>query len=157
MEAALTDLTRDIEQVVSSVFGNMLGLSTNSGGCEDERRPLRELSSLVTFTGAWQGMVSIGCNLLQARRFAERFLSLSPGAVDDRIALDVLGELTNMVAGNLKPLFASDLRVSMATVSCTAGEPAPAFTPAVRKRIAFYSAEGTFAISVLAAPARPGG
>lgn len=151
--AASASLTEGIEEIVSSIFENMLGLPTSSGGADGDGPVHGELHSFVRFTGSWMGMVSIECTRMQARHFAGRFLSLPVEGMDDRIACDVLGELTNMMAGNLKPLFASDIQLSTATVSSGKGEAEPDFHPEVLKELFFYCAEGSFLARVVAGPA----
>ena len=60
------------------------------------------MTSAVQLTGEWNGAVLLECDRGQACRFAARFLSIDlPDAVDD-VVRDVLGELANMIGGNLK-------------------------------------------------------
>ncbi len=153
MHAASTGLTDEIEEIVSSIFEHMLGLSTRLRGLPGGRNAPTELHSIVEVTGRWRGAVSIACTRLQARCFAARFLSLPALEIDDQIACDVLGELTNMLAGNLKPLLASDVQLSIATVSSNESECAPDFAPEICKELFFDCSEGSFVTKVWAAPA----
>ncbi len=148
---ASTGMTHEIEEIVSSIFENMLGLQTSLREVQVNRKAPTELHSSVQFTGRWRGVISIECTWLHARRFAARFLSLPAFEIDDQIACDVLGELTNMVAGNLKPLFASDIQCSVATVSSNKSKCALDFKPEICEELHFCCAEGNFVARVLAA------
>jgi len=58
----------------------------------------------------------IECSRLQACQFAGHILSMDPPeSVDDDVR-DVLGELANMIGGNLKSNFSSQVRLSMPSV-----------------------------------------
>ncbi len=50
----------------------------------------------------WNGAVLLECDRRQACRFAGRFLSMDPPETVDDVVRDVLGELANMIGGNLK-------------------------------------------------------
>lgn len=154
-EPASATLTEGIEEIVSSIFENMLGLPMSPCGLDGGCNPRGELHSSVRFSGPWRGMVSIECTRAQARHFAARFLSLPIAEIDERMACDVLGELTNMMAGNLKPLFAPDIALSTATVSSKPIEPALDFHAEILKELFFSCAEGSFLAKVIAGPAHP--
>lgn len=149
-ELAFADLTHEIEETVSSIFENMLGLPTSARTPEPIRNSPKEFRSLVTFTGCWNGTVSVDCTRLQAHHFAQRFLSLPACQINDQIAWDVPGELTNMIAGNLKPLFAPDLRLSIAVVSTKAGTLRLDLSSEIHKQLFFSCAEGPFVANVYA-------
>ena len=56
------------------------------------------------------------CDRQQACAFAGRFLSMEPPETVDDVVRDVLGELANMIGGNLKCVLAGGLRLSMPSV-----------------------------------------
>ena len=145
-------LTQGIEEIIASIFENMLDLPASHRAVVSGWICQETVRSLVTFTGSWHGMVSMECTRTQARHFAQRFLSLPACQIDDQVAWDVLGELTNMIAGNLKPLLASDIQLSISTVPWKEGEPALDFLPEIRRELIFSCAEGDFVTRLLAAP-----
>jgi chemotaxis protein CheX len=51
--------------------------------------------------GAWQGTGGLSCSAAFARRIASCFLMMDFPAVDDEV-LDAIGELTNIIVGNVK-------------------------------------------------------
>jgi CheY-specific phosphatase CheX len=140
-------LPGEVAQVVESVFRAMLNLEVTLG--ETPWSPSRDrLTASVHLACAWNGAVLFECSREQARLFAGRFLSIdSPETVDD-VVRDVLGELANMIGGNLKCVLTQGIRLSMPSVVdgifnlrvCGAQ---------VRERLAFECDEGPFWITVL--------
>jgi CheY-specific phosphatase CheX len=68
--------------------------------------------------------------------------------VDD-VVRDVLGELANMIGGNLKCVLTRGIRLSMPAVVDGSDYSLRVCGAEIRQRIAFQSAEGTFWIAVL--------
>ena len=153
IEPVSAGLAEQICEVVSAIFENMLGLPANPDRFTADA-PM-ELSARVGFSGSWIGLVILETMRQDARCFAARFLSMPCDRIDDRIAGDVLGELTNMVAGNLKPLFALDIDLSGVEFVPGGDEPRMQFVPAVCEELLFHCAEGSLVAKVFATPTYP--
>jgi chemotaxis protein CheX len=69
----------------------------------DENQP-SEVHSSVSITGSWTGHVVYGCSTAAARRAAAAFLAMEPDEVSQEDLYDVLGELANIVGGNVKAM-----------------------------------------------------
>jgi chemotaxis protein CheX len=74
------------------------------------------LSACVQITGAWRGAVRLDCSCRFARRTAAAFLGLSELEVLREQMLDALGEVTNMVAGSIKPLLPGPCQIALPSV-----------------------------------------
>jgi chemotaxis protein CheX len=140
----------ELAQIVESVFETMLSLEVRE--CETPWFPGPDrLTSAVQLTGEWNGAVLLECDRGQSCHFAARFLSIDPpGAVDD-VVRDVLGELANMIGGNLKCILVPGIRLSMPSVVDGSDYSMRVCGAEVRERLAFQCGEGTFWITVLAA------
>ncbi len=115
-----TEVTVDVSaseltQIVESVFAAMLSMEVVE--CGEPWYPGGDrLTAAVHLAGEWDGVVLLECNRGQACRFAARFLSTeTPVAVDD-VVRDVLGEMANMIGGNLKCILRRGIRLSMPSV-----------------------------------------
>jgi chemotaxis protein CheX len=75
----------------------------------------------VTVTGGWQGNVLLACPAQLARMAASAMFDLPAEQLEGEQVADALGELTNMIGGNIKSLIPGPSRLSMPTV--TVGEP----------------------------------
>lgn len=91
-----------ISQVAISVYQTMLDIGLIPAP-EFDALPRNSFTGAVYYAGNWKGALLLECSFEQAMDWAARFMSLTPPiALDD--ARDGLGELTNLIAGNLKPL-----------------------------------------------------
>jgi len=72
-------------------------------------------TAAIYYAGAWQGALLLECSAEQAIDWASRLMSLDP-PVSLNDARDGLGELTNVIAGNLKPVLPPGIGISMPTV-----------------------------------------
>jgi chemotaxis protein CheX len=107
------------------------------------------MTSLVSLTGDWNGAVLIECNPRQACQFAGRILAMdAPDAVDDDVR-DVLGELANMVGGNMKSGMSTGVRLSMPSVMNGRDYDVRVVGSEVEERTGFQCEFGNFWVAVL--------
>ena len=145
----LTEVTEEtLAQIVESVFTTMMDLEVSiseTPWIHDGDR----LTSFVLLTGKWTGAVLFECNRWQACQFAGRILAMDPpSAVDDDV-LDVLGELANVIGGNLKCAMPAGVHLSMPTVMEGSDYGLRICGLQVQERLAFDCADGHFWVSVL--------
>jgi chemotaxis protein CheX len=69
----------------------------------DQNQP-SEVHSSVSITGSWTGHVVYACSNAAARRAAAAFLAMEVDEVSQEDLSDVLGELANIVGGNVKAM-----------------------------------------------------
>ena len=135
--------------IVKSVFTTMMGLEVSESDAPFTSQGDR-LTSFVHLTGAWNGAVLFQCNRHQACQFAGFILAMDPPeAVDDDVR-DVIGELANMIGGNLKSGMAAGVRLSMPTVMEGNDYDVRVCGSQVLERLAFQCAAGHFWVTVLA-------
>ena len=104
-----------VAQIAESIFTTMMEIdvcATDAPWQPTEDR----LTSSVYLEGEWNGAVSLVCEWRQAREFAGKFLSMDPPEPVDNDVRDVLGELANMIGGNIKSMMAKDVRLSLPSV-----------------------------------------
>jgi chemotaxis protein CheX len=141
-------LTSALAQIVGSVFETMLSLEVTECGTPWFSGADR-MTSALHLAGDWNGAVLFECDRRQACRFAGRFLSMDPPDAVDDVVRDVLGELANMIGGNLKCVLTPGIRLSMPSVVDGSDYSLRVCGAEVRERLAFQSAEGPFWIIVL--------
>jgi chemotaxis protein CheX len=138
----------DLAQIVESVFGTMMNLGIGEGGtpwCPSGDR----VTAAVHFAGEWNGAVLLECDEGQACRFAGRFLAMDPPDAVDDVVRDVLGELANMIGGNLKCVLMPGVRLSMPSVVIGSDYSLHVCGTEVRERIALGCSEGPFWVTLL--------
>ena len=90
------------------VFSTMLGVELTAEGIRESCTPplSAEVTALLGIGGALQGTVFVHCSRDQAQIFTARLLgSETPESHTEVEILDAVGEIANMVAGNLKRSF----------------------------------------------------
>jgi chemotaxis protein CheX len=147
-EASVHIQAGDVAQIVESVFETMLNLEVIQNGAPwfaDEDR----VSAVVHLSGDWNGAVLIECDHRQACHFAGRFLSMDPPESLDDDSRDVLGELANMIGGNVKGILTPGIRLSMPSVIDGSSFNLRVCGSEVTARLAFQCEEGTFWVTVV--------
>jgi CheY-specific phosphatase CheX len=74
------------------------------------------ITATVSFMGSWTGALSLQCSTRQAKRFAELIMGNGSGNLDEEYR-DVMAELTNIIAGNLKAVLPYGAQSSPPSVS----------------------------------------
>ena len=137
-----------LAQIVESVFMTMMSLDVSPSDASWNPAGDR-LTSFVHLTGDWNGAVLLDCNPRQACQFAGRILSMDPPDMVDDDVRDVLGELANMIGGNMKCCMPTGVRLSMPTVMEGRDYDMRICGSQILERVAFQCAEGHFWITVL--------
>jgi chemotaxis protein CheX len=79
-------------------------------------KQLSEVHSTVSITGSWHGHLVYACSQNAARKAAAAFLAMEPDEVAQEDISDVLGELANIVGGNVKAMLPAGCFLSLPTV-----------------------------------------
>jgi chemotaxis protein CheX len=138
----------DLARIVQSVFLTMMNLEVAASEAPWTHSP-DTITSAVHFVGKWRGAALVECNALQARQFAAQFMGIAmPGAIDDDVR-DVMGELANMVAGNLKSLLPRGVDLSMPSVVEGSDYTVRVCGVNAVDRMTFSSAAGIFRITLI--------
>lgn len=115
IQEELTTCADLIEPTIGPIFEAMLGIGISPVDARRTEDP-KMVRAAVHFSGRWSCAIVLEVTPAQACFFAGRFLSTDvPADLDDNVR-DVLGELSNMIAGNLKSAMAPDAVLSMPEV-----------------------------------------
>jgi chemotaxis protein CheX len=147
-DAAAKMHREELEIVVGSVFATMMGLDVWPS---DLPCPASAgmLTAAVYLTGEWAGAACIHVEPQQACGFAGHFLGTpTPDEVCDDVR-DVMGELANMIAGNLKCTLAPSIRISLPSVTDGQGYSLRVCGAHVVCCAAFHTDAGPFWISLI--------
>ena len=111
----LTVYREDVARIVVTVFQTMLDLETIPTHTDTSPAP-DGLTAAIYFAGSWRGAVLFQCTREQAFEFTHRLMSIDrPDSINDDVR-DALGELANMLAGNLKSVLPRGVDISMPSV-----------------------------------------
>lgn len=97
-----------IESATQEVFSTMLALEIAPQPMTKERTiapaPNSGVVSLIGMAGAWAGTGSLACSGTLACKLSSQFLMAAYDSVNEDV-LDAIGEITNMIVGNVKTAF----------------------------------------------------
>ncbi|MGA2588760.1 MAG: chemotaxis protein CheX [Bryobacteraceae bacterium] len=110
----------DLANIVESVFQTMMDIEVQpvEALCSTPQVPpaANPVTGAVYFAGEWRGAVLIECTRQQACYLAHRFMGVDTPLVIDDDVRDTIGELANMLAGNLKSVLPGGVGLSMPSV-----------------------------------------
>ncbi|MBY0504903.1 MAG: chemotaxis protein CheX [Bryobacteraceae bacterium] len=98
------ELVRFILESTESVFSTMLGLEVQAGEPRTSQGavgPSYGVAALVGLAGSWVGTGSVDCSAELACKMAGAMLGSEYETVNDDV-LDAMGEVANMIVGNIK-------------------------------------------------------
>jgi len=138
-----------LAQIVQSVFATMMGLEVSTCNVPWNHSGER-MTSLVYLTGDWNGAIMLECNPQQACRFAGLIICMEPPETADDDVRDVMGELANMIGGNMKSGMSTGVRLSMPSVMIGRDYDVRVCGSEVKERLAFQCDYGHFWVTVVA-------
>ena len=102
-------------RIVNDVFSTMVDIRTDP--VEAYMEPdIEVVTAAVYFTEPWFGALFVECTLPLAFNFTARLMSLPVPTEIDEDVCDALGELANIVGGNLKALLPSNVGLSLPSI-----------------------------------------
>jgi chemotaxis protein CheX len=107
----------EIGQYIESIWDSVLGLGVQSGGTDLPGQKSDYLTGCIQITGAWEGAVTLDCPTALARQAASILFGGQPAETTTEQVHDVVGELTNMIGGNLKALLPSPCYLCLPAVA----------------------------------------
>lgn len=105
----------EISQIVDNVFATMLGETPEPVNAAWDPE-VNRLTSAVFFAGSWKGAVLVDCSEQLALFWTSRLMSIELPSEYSEDVEDALGEIVNMVGGNLKSVLPSGVGLSMPSV-----------------------------------------
>lgn len=135
----------DVSRIAADVFQTMLSLEIWPDSSAADL-PVEVVTAAVYFAGDWKGAVLIECTTGQAFDFTARLFSSAPPTRMNDDVRDALGELANMVAGNLKSVLPGGVGISMPSVVEGKNYSLKICGGNLSTRLRFQSSSGPFAV-----------
>ena len=110
----------EISQFVTDIWSTFLNMKVSP--TEKPFKPQgtgNTLAGCVQITGEWQGSVTLYAPKEIGRKVAATMYSLDESQVDDQQMQDVVGEITNILAGNIKSILPAPCSISLPCVAVT--------------------------------------
>lgn len=111
-------LETEIRQITAMVWASMLERELQPGTFTDGQiSPKLMLMGSVHLRGDWEGAVSLNCSATLARQLAAIMFDIPEHSTTPEQTQDVLGELANIVGGNIKGLLPLPSQLSLPAVT----------------------------------------
>ena len=135
-------------EIAREVWSSFLQLDLEPVAFESAPLSGQRITGVVSVSGAWQGSVVLECAHDHAVAAAEAMFAAEPGTLSPDEVSDALGELTNMVGGNVKSLLPAPSTLSIPSVA--EGDSFTVRVPGavLLDRVALASAAGLLHISL---------
>lgn len=137
-----------VEKIVTTVFTTMLDVEVSVA--DPTGTPSGDhLTAAVYSEGEWEGAVLLECNCEQASQFTGSLLGIDPPEEFNDDVRDAIGELANMIGGNIKSVIAPEDRLSLPSVVHGKNYEVCICGSEVNKRVGFRFDGGPFWITIL--------
>ncbi len=104
---------QSLRDFADNIWSTMLGLALDDGPAPEAEA---YITGCVQITGDWQGAVTVELAAPLARRVAAALFAMEPAEVSDGEVGDAVGELANMIGGNVKALMEGSCQLSLPAV-----------------------------------------
>ena len=110
LEAEVNELTR-------TVWETVLDLPIEGASADVSLGEAATISACVQIAGEWNGSVIMSCPVSLGTTIAARMFDLEPAEVDEELLHDAVGEVVNMIGGNVKGLVPGPSQLSLPAVA----------------------------------------
>ena len=114
----------DIREVTQSVWDLVLHLPAEPSAQHNlPRGGVDLLSGSVHIKGSWNGTITLSCLPNLAQNAASAMYNAPAASLPAADVLDAVGELANMIGGNVRALLPEPCQLSLPSVGAAAGKP----------------------------------
>jgi chemotaxis protein CheX len=138
----------EVCRIVQDVLMTMTQYPVAPGTAHYEGQP-DITTCAVYFAGEWSGAVLVECPLAMAFEFTARFMRIPKPLQFDNDVYDAMGELANMIGGNLKSVLPRGVSLSMPSVVEGAKYSVRVCGSNRNNRMAFDSPDGPFWVTLV--------
>lgn len=143
-----TDVSSEnVRSMTQEVWSALLGLELTPAPLEAALPVGPVLVAAVQISGAWQGTVQIECSHDHATAAAALMFASEAEAMSDEQTRDALGELANVLTGNVKSLLPGPSALSVPVSGSAVGHQQQNATCLVH-RLGFVAASGGLHVSI---------
>jgi chemotaxis protein CheX len=111
----MTEFDAEIEDIVKAIWSTLVDVPIQPGGGAGPSDD-STVTGIVNIDGAWRGAVLVRCPLALASLVTAAMFQGDEDPTLEEVR-DALGELANMVAGNIKALLPGPSAISLPTVA----------------------------------------
>lgn len=93
---------RDLQELVESIWSTTVAIEAHVVTAPIAPSPDGKVLACVTISGAWNGAVVVECDVAGASHIAGAMLDMDPKELSEDDVRDAIGEVANVIGGNVK-------------------------------------------------------
>ncbi len=132
-----------IKDLTVTVWSTVLGLEASAATPAGE--DLEEIRTSVDITGAWEGTISLAFSRSLGRQLTAAMLACEESETTPDLIRDVVGELANVLGGNVKGVLPGPCKLSLPRVEAGTSSNEG---PTIAQRVWFDCAGQPFSVTV---------
>ena len=105
-----------VRSVVRSVWSTQLGLEIQDADDSGKTAPSPTMTAAIHISGDYRGGIRLECSRALVQRAGSIMFDLPADQISEEDERDVVGELTNVIAGNIKALIPGSNLISLPTI-----------------------------------------
>jgi chemotaxis protein CheX len=105
-----------IRELTKMVWTTVLGLDAEDTAPAEASERADEITTSVDISGSWSGTVSISFSRPLGKRLASAMLAVPESEATPALVQDVVGELANVIGGNVKGVLPGPCKLSLPRV-----------------------------------------
>ncbi|MEZ6063439.1 MAG: chemotaxis protein CheX [Planctomycetaceae bacterium] len=109
--------TPTMRHIISNVFDEMLALPTQELGAPGDEFSNSRVVASIRISGAAEELIIVEAPSATASLIGETMFDAEPGTLADEEIRDAVGEVVNMIGGNVKGIHDGDSQLSLPCVS----------------------------------------
>ena len=113
--------TSTMDQIISNVFDEMLTMPTESLDPTPDTFDQERVVASIRISGAADELIVVEAPVSTAKLIGETMFAADPGTLEEEEVLDAVGEIVNMIGGNVKGTYEGESQLSLPCVSETTG------------------------------------
>jgi chemotaxis protein CheX len=102
--------------VTKDVWNTVLSLEIKTIKNVDAGKDQKRVASFIQIMGNWEGSIILDCTQHLSKLFASKMFGMPLDEIRDEEIMDALGELINIVAGNLRAFLPQPCQLSLPAV-----------------------------------------
>lgn len=109
--------TNDLHALIEAIWSTTVGVEARVLETPMAPGPDGKVLACVTISGAWNGAVVLECDAAGASHIACSMLDMDPKELSEDDVRDAIGEVANVIAGNVKAMLPQPSSLSLPSVA----------------------------------------
>ena len=117
MDSQVVQLEDEIVKITETVWSSTFGALITRGPVKNTPVGSPFLTTCIQITGTWEGTMVLECSVDHGRQLAATMFGMEATAVSQTEMHDAVGEVINIIGGNIKSLLPAPSQLSLPSIA----------------------------------------